>query len=79
MRTKFDIYVFIKDWFIQDSDHSIITEVTWMLNPLCLIINSSHKTNDRVTRAPLKTGGELRCSGRVASSSIRIAGGRAMV
>ena len=26
----------------------------------------THKTKDRVTRTPLKTGGELRCSGRVA-------------
>jgi len=25
----------------------------------------THKTKDRVTRTPLKTGGELRCSGRV--------------
>jgi hypothetical protein len=28
----------------------------------------THKTKGRVTRAPLKTGGELRCSGRVSSS-----------
>jgi hypothetical protein len=28
----------------------------------------THKTNDPVTRTPLKTGGELRCSGRVSSS-----------
>jgi hypothetical protein len=28
----------------------------------------THKTKDRVTRTPLKTGGELRCSGRVISS-----------
>ena len=27
----------------------------------------THKTKDRVTRTPLKTGGELRCSGRVSS------------
>ena len=27
-----------------------------------------HKTKDRVTRTPLKTGGELRWSGRVSSS-----------
>ena len=27
--------------------------------------NIHHKTKDRVTRTPLKTGGELRCSGRV--------------
>ena len=27
-----------------------------------------YKTKDRVTRTPLKTGGELRCSGRVSSS-----------
>ena len=26
----------------------------------------TYKTEDRVTRTPLKTGGELRCSGRVA-------------
>ena len=25
----------------------------------------TYKTKDRVTRTPLKTGGELRCSGRV--------------
>jgi hypothetical protein len=30
--------------------------------------NTTHKTKDRVTRTPLKTGGELRCSGRVGSS-----------
>jgi hypothetical protein len=28
----------------------------------------AHKTKDRATRTPLKTGGELRCSGRVSSS-----------
>ena len=28
----------------------------------------TYKTKDRVTRSPLKTGGELRCSGRVSSS-----------
>jgi hypothetical protein len=28
----------------------------------------THKTKDRVTRTPLKSGGELRCSGRVNSS-----------
>ena len=28
----------------------------------------THKTKDGVTRTPLKTGGELRCSGRVSSS-----------
>ena len=28
----------------------------------------AHKTKDRVTRTPLKTGGELRWSGRVSSS-----------
>ena len=30
--------------------------------------NHTYKTKDRVTRTPLKTGGELRCSGRVSSS-----------
>ena len=30
--------------------------------------NNTHKTKDRVTRIPLKTGGELRCSGRVRNS-----------
>jgi hypothetical protein len=29
----------------------------------------TYKAKDRVTRTPLKTGGELRCSGRVSSSS----------
>ena len=28
----------------------------------------THKTKDRVTRTPLKTEGEMRCSGRVSSS-----------
>jgi hypothetical protein len=28
----------------------------------------THKTTDRVTRTPLSTGGELRCSGRISSS-----------
>jgi hypothetical protein len=28
----------------------------------------THKTKDRVTRIPLKTEGEMRCSGRVSSS-----------
>jgi len=28
----------------------------------------THKTNDRITRTPLKTVGELGCSGRVRSS-----------
>ena len=28
----------------------------------------THKTKDRVTRTPLKTGGELGCFGRVGSS-----------
>jgi hypothetical protein len=28
----------------------------------------THKTKDRVTRAPLKTGGEFKCSGRINSS-----------
>ena len=28
----------------------------------------THKTKDRVTRTPLKSGGELMCSGRVGSS-----------
>jgi hypothetical protein len=28
----------------------------------------TYKTKDRVTRTPLKTRGELRCSGRVSSS-----------
>ena len=30
--------------------------------------NSTHTPNDGDTRTPLKTGGELRCSGRVSSS-----------
>ena len=30
--------------------------------------NTTQKTKDRVTQTPLKTGGELRCSGRVSSS-----------
>jgi len=32
------------------------------------IQNITNKTKDRVTRTPLKTGSELRCSGRVISS-----------
>ena len=30
--------------------------------------NITHKTKDRVTRTPIKTGGELRCSEKVDSS-----------
>jgi hypothetical protein len=30
--------------------------------------STTQKTKDRVTRTPIKTGGELRCSGRVGSS-----------
>jgi hypothetical protein len=30
--------------------------------------NITHKTKDRVSGTPLKTGGEIRCSGRVSSS-----------
>ena len=30
--------------------------------------NTTHKTKDRVTRTPLSTGCEIRCSGRVSSS-----------
>ena len=30
--------------------------------------NHTHKTKGQVTRTPLKTGDELRCSGRVGSS-----------
>ena len=32
------------------------------------IYKDTYKTKDRVTRTPLKTGGELRSSGRVGSS-----------
>ena len=31
------------------------------------LTNKTHQTKDRVTRTPLKTGGEHRCSGRVIS------------
>jgi hypothetical protein len=31
-------------------------------------IKHTHQTKDQVTRTPLNTGGELRCSGRVGSS-----------
>ena len=31
-------------------------------------LKHTHKAKDRVTRAPLKTGGELGCSGRVSMS-----------
>jgi hypothetical protein len=31
--------------------------------------NTTQKAKDRATRTPLKTEGELRCSGRVSSSS----------
>ena len=34
--------------------------------------NTTHKTKDRVTRTPLKTGGELRCPRRVSSSSYSV-------
>ena len=31
-----------------------------------------YKSKDRVTQTPLKTGGELRCSGRVSSSLLKV-------
>jgi len=34
-----------------------------------LFTKHTHKTKDRVTRSPLTTGGELRCSGRVSNST----------
>jgi hypothetical protein len=42
-------------------------------SPMCCVVDKivvchTHKTKDRVARTPLKTGGELRCSGRVSSS-----------
>ena len=30
--------------------------------------NITHKTKDQVTQTPLKTGSELRCSGRVSAT-----------
>jgi hypothetical protein len=36
----------------------------------------THKTKDRVTRTPLKTGGELKCFGRVGSSCSTSSGTR---
>ena len=39
----------------------------------------THKTKDRVTRTPLKTVGELRCSGRVVSSCYTSGTGRVNV
>jgi hypothetical protein len=32
------------------------------------IIYKTQKTNDQTTRTPIRTGGELRCTGRVSSS-----------
>ena len=32
----------------------------------------AHKTKDRVTQTPLKTGGELGCSGQVSSDTRRV-------
>jgi transcription initiation factor TFIID subunit TAF12 len=32
--------------------------------------NITYKTNDRVTRTPLKTGGELRCSGKIVAPAV---------
>jgi hypothetical protein len=31
----------------------------------------THKAKDRVTRTPLKTGGELRCSGKLITDKLR--------
>ena len=36
----------------------------------------TYKTKDRTTRTPLKTGDELRCSGRVVNSSCSTSGTR---
>ena len=38
-----------------------------------------YKTKDRVTGTPLKTGGELRCSGRVSSCSCSTSGIRRII
>ena len=35
--------------------------------------NNTHQPKDRVTRTPLKTGGGLRCSGRVAGPVLLVA------
>jgi hypothetical protein len=34
--------------------------------------NITHKTKDRVTQSPLKTGDELCCSGRVSNSILNV-------
>jgi len=39
----------------------------------------TYKTKDRVTRTPLKTGGELRCSGRVSGSFCSTSGTRGIL
>ena len=38
----------------------------------------TYKTKDQVTRTPLKTGGELRCSGRVSKMALTWSYGRRM-
>ena len=38
----------------------------------------TYKTKDRVTQTPLKTGGELRCSGRVIKMALTWSYGRRM-
>jgi hypothetical protein len=38
------------------------------------IYKHTHKTKDRVTRTPLKTGGELRCPGRATRTPLKTGG-----
>ena len=41
-----------------------------MQNDIQRSTKHTHKTKDQVTRTPLKTGGELRCSGRVSNTCL---------
>jgi hypothetical protein len=52
-------------------DIRILITSLWYLLAIVLSVllqNNIHKTKDRVTRTPLKTGDELRCSGTVSST-----------
>ena len=46
------------------TDHTMVKSDKMKNNNLQ---NITQKTKDRATRTPLKTGGDLRCSGRVSS------------
>ena len=52
----------------KDRQHDGQKKKDKMTNKYLQNITGTHKSKDRVTRTPLRTGGELRCTGRGNSS-----------